>query len=99
MKYSKALHDKSDINQWQMNDETYEEDDLDSLSEEGSSLDEITDSSDSNSKIKIADSHDNEIEDGTGIPPKRAAQMNSIQWTAKGSHKIFSFCQWSPERG
>ena len=37
-----------------MNDESDEEDELDSLSEERSSLDEITDFSDSNLKIKMA---------------------------------------------
>ena len=44
-----ALLDKSD--QWQMNDESDEEDDLVSWSEEGNSLDETTDL---NLKIKIA---------------------------------------------
>ena len=49
-----ALPGKSDVDQWQMNDESDEEDDLVSWSEEGSSLDEITDYNDSNLKIKMA---------------------------------------------
>ena len=48
-----TLLDKSDVDQWQINDESDEEDDLVSWSEEGSSLDEITDSNDSNLKIKM----------------------------------------------
>ena len=49
-----ALPGKSDVDQLQINDESDEEDDLVSWSEEGNSLDEINDSNDPNSKIKMA---------------------------------------------
>ena len=47
-----TLIDKSAVNQWQINGESDKEDDLVSWTEEGSSLDEITGSIDSNLKSR-----------------------------------------------